>query len=314
MMVLMSPRFNARPKPESNYFNQLPTMKLSTKPLISVYMPVFNGNGYLSRAIESILNQTFSNFEFIIVDDGSTDNSWNTIKKYAKKDSRIVALKNNINKGVSYSANLAINQSRGQFVARMDADDISFPDRLAKQLEFLKSNKNVVACGTQCLVIDQLENVIGLKSFPTSRSTLREMIFYAIPMQQPSVMVNRKLLPKKFTWYFDKRPFGEDVGFIFRLLQHGEIANLDENLLCYRDTPNSLTKRKLRSTFNSTILSRAQAVKEGYRPSMLAIYYNFIQIIAVYLFPSKLIFTVWNILRGINKVDLNNYKVPSISC
>lgn len=289
-------------------------MKLSKNPTISVYMPVYNGNGYLSAAIESILSQTFTDFEFVIVNDGSIDDSAKTIAKYARKDRRIRIFTNQTNHGVSYSANFALSKCRGQYIARMDADDIAFPDRLAKQLEYLKKNPKVVACGTQCLIINGQNEVAGLKSFPTNQAKLSEMIFYSIPMQQPSTMVNTALLPKDFTWYFDKRAFGEDVGFIFRLLQHGQIANLDEKLLCYRDTPNSLTKRKLRSTFTSTLLGRLQAVREGYRPSPKAIFVNLLQIPTVYLLPGRFVMGLWSLIRGIRKVDLAGYKIPAPAC
>lgn len=106
------------------------------KPLITVYMPVFNAAAFLDQSISSIISQTFSDFEFIIVDDCSTDNSWKIIKSYAKKDKRIIAIKNKINLGVSLTSNIAISQSSGKFLARMDADDISFTDRLQKQLDF----------------------------------------------------------------------------------------------------------------------------------------------------------------------------------
>jgi|CXWL01.1.fsa_nt_gi glycosyltransferase involved in cell wall biosynthesis len=289
-------------------------MKNQKSPTISVYMPVYNGNGFVSMAIESILSQTFKNFEFVIVDDGSTDDSWKTITKYAKKDCRIRTFRNKTNRGVSFTANFALTKCTGQFIARMDADDISFPTRLEKQLRFLKKNPDVVACGTQCLIINAENEVTGIKSFPTNPQELKPMAFYAIPMQQPSVMVNTILLPKNFTWYFDKRPYGEDVGFIFRLLQHGQIANLSEKLLFYRDTPNSLTKRKLRPTFTSTLLGRLQAVREGHRPSIKAILVNLAQITAVYLLPASAVFGLWNLIRGTKKTDLARYKVPSFSC
>lgn len=289
-------------------------MKTKKTPTISVYLPVYNGNGYLSAAIESILSQTFKDFEFIIVNDGSTDDSGRTIAEYARKDRRLRVFTNKSNRGVSYSANLALSKCRGQFIARMDADDIAFPERLAKQFEYLKKNPKVIACGTQCLVINDKNEVTGLKSFPTDPEKLQQMIFYSIPMQQPSVMVNTALLPKNFTWYFDKRPYGEDVGFIFRLLQYGQIGNLPEKLLCYRDTPNSLTKRKLRATFASTILSRLQAVREGYRPSLNAIVVNLMQGLAIYLLPRTLVLNLWSLIRGTKKVDLSGYKVPSFSC
>lgn len=276
-------------------------------PTISVYMPVYNCNGYLSYAIESILAQSFTDFEFIIIDDGSTDSSKKTISKYAKLDKRIRAFSNQTNQGVSYTANRAIGKCRGQFIARMDADDISFPERLARQLNFLKKHPDTVACGTQCLVIDEKNMITGEKTFPTKSKDLRKMAFFALPMQQPSVMVNRALLPKNFTWYFDKRSAGEDVGFIFRLLKYGEIGNLSEKLLCYRDTPNSLTKRRLRATSNSIIQGRLQAIHKGHRPSLLFYPYCLIQFLAIAILPPTVVLYCWSLIRGMRKVNLKSY-------
>lgn len=288
-------------------------MKKTTNPLISIVMPVYNPGSFLPQAIESILNQTYQNFEFIIVNDGSTDNSLKTIKSYSKIDKRIKVFNNPRNMGVSYTANLAISKAKGQYIARMDSDDIAFPDRLEKQLKFLQKHPKTIAVGGQCIIINENNQIIGNKKFPTDYQKLRQMIFWAIPMQQPSVMINTKLLPPNFVWYFANRPYGEDVGFIFRLLQCGQIANLPDFTLYYRTSPNSLLHRKLRETFNSTILSRLQAIREGQRPTLFAIFYNIVQILAVNLLPAFLICEIWDRVRGIKETKLNStLSVPNL--
>jgi len=115
---------------------------------VSIVMSVYNAQKYLDEAIESILNQTYSNFEFIIINDGSTDKSLEIIENYAKKDSRIIVI-NRENKGLIYSLNEGIRKANGKYIARMDADDISLPQRLEKQVEFMEKNKNIGICGTQ---------------------------------------------------------------------------------------------------------------------------------------------------------------------
>ena len=143
-------------------------MKVSQNPKISVIMSVYNGmplgphpamrgrtassaysqksSAYLKQAVESILNQTYKNFEFIIVDDASTDNSWQYLKSL--KDKRIKLLKNSKNLGLAKSLNRAIGVASGHYIARMDADDISLPTRFQEQLKFLKRNPNIDLCGT----------------------------------------------------------------------------------------------------------------------------------------------------------------------
>lgn len=264
-------------------------------------MPVFNATKFLDQSISSILNQTFSDFEFIIVDDASTDKSWKIIKSYAKKDKRIIAIKNKINLGVSLTSNIAISQAQGKFLARMDADDISFADRLQKQLDFLQKNNSVVAVGGQCIVIDSQDNVIGNKNFPTQPNKLKDMIFWAIPMQQPSMMVNLSKLPKKFTWYQPNQSSAEEINLMFRFMKYGQITNLTDNILFYRHLDTSLSHKNPKATFKLTIKSRFNALKLGFRPSFKAITLNLMQLIVVGLIPNYLINEIWYRIRGIKK-------------
>lgn len=271
------------------------------KPLVTVYMPVFNASPYLNQAIDSILNQSYSNFEFIIVDDASTDNSWRIIKSYAKKDSRIVAIKNQINLGVSLTSNIAISKAQGKFLARMDADDISFTDRLEKQVQFLTKNTDTVAVGGQCVVIDEFNNVIGNKNFPTQAQKLKDMIFWAIPMQQPSMMVNLSKLPKKFVWYKPSQSSAEEINLMFRFMLYGQISNLEDNLLFYRHLNGSLSHKNPKATFKLTLKSRLTALNLGFKPSLKAIVLNLMQMAVVTLIPNHLINEIWYRIRGITK-------------
>lgn len=274
---------------------------MKQKPLITVYMPVFNASKFLDQSISSILDQSFSNFEFIIVDDASTDNSWKIIKSYAKKDSRIIAIKNKINLGVSLTSNIAISQSRAKFLARMDADDISLPDRLTLQINYLKSHRQVVAVGGQCIVIDEFDNIIGNKNFPTKFNKIKDMIFWAIPMQQPSMMVNLSKLPKNFKWYQPNQSSAEEINIMFRFMLYGQITNLEDNLLFYRHLNGSLSHKNPKATFKLTIKSRFNALKLGFRPNLKAIVINLMQIGVVSLIPNYLINEIWCHIRGIKK-------------
>lgn len=263
-------------------------------------MPVFNASKFLPQSIESILGQTYSNFEFIIVDDASTDNSWKIIRSYAKKDKRIIAIKNRINLGVSLTSNIAISKAKGTFLARMDADDISLFDRIEKQLNYFKKHPKTIALGGQCIVIDENEYIIGSKNFPTDPLKLKEMIFWAIPMQQPSMMINMQKLPKKFKWYSPSDSSAEEVNLMFRLMLYGQIANLPDNLLFYRHLDTSLSHRNPKETFKLTLNSRFHALGLGFKPSIKAILLNICQIIVISLLPAKLINEIWSKIRGIN--------------
>ncbi|MDD2913253.1 MAG: glycosyltransferase family 2 protein, partial [Candidatus Pacebacteria bacterium] len=115
---------------------------MKNNPKISIIMPVYNVETFLSEAIESVLNQTFYDFEFVIINDGSTDNSLEIIKNYEKKDSRIVLLDNKENLGITKSLNIGLNKARGEYIARMDGDDISEKERIEIQYDFLKKNRD----------------------------------------------------------------------------------------------------------------------------------------------------------------------------
>ena len=111
-------------------------------------MPVYNAEKYIVEAVDSILNQTYSDFEFIIIDDCSTDASYEILQSYAAKDNRIRLFKNDVNKKLPKTLNFGISQAKGKYIARMDADDISLPERFAKQIKFMESHPEIGVCGT----------------------------------------------------------------------------------------------------------------------------------------------------------------------
>lgn len=281
-------------------------MKNRNNLLVSVIMPVYNAGNFLPEAIESILGQTYKNFEFIIVDDGSTDNSLAIIKGYGRKDKRIKVFKNKRNLGVSATANFAISKSKGKFLARMDADDISIPDRLEKQVEFLLKRKEIVAVGGQCVVIDKNGDIIGEKRFPLKSNQLKEMIFWAAPIQQPTIMINKGKLPKAFVWYSPKCKSAEELDVLFRLLKYGKLANLADWVLQYRYLPNSLSHKDPKKTFFLTLKSRVSAVKSGYKPSFKGIVLTIAQTGVCLVLPNSAINTIWTFLRGTKKTAISS--------
>lgn len=283
--------------------------KNKNKPLISVIMPVYNAGKFLPEAIESILSQTFNNFEFIIVDDASTDNSWEIINQYANKDSRIRAFRNNKNLGVSATTNFAISKTQGKYIARMDADDLSFSDRFEKQLNYLKENDKVIAVGGQCVVINENNQVIGQKRFPVQSKKLKKMTFEAVPIQQPSLMINTSLLPKDFNWYSPECSSAEEIDVLFKLMEYGQLANLKDWTLYYRYRENSLSHINPKQTFWLTLKSRFRAIKKGFIPTPKAVFMNIAQIMVISLLPNKVITKLWYLLRGINRPQLT---LPSL--
>lgn len=204
---------------------------------ISVIMPVYNTEEkYLRESIESILNQKFQNFEFIIVNDGSANNAEDVILSY--KDKRIVYIKNEKNLGVSASANIAIKAAKGNYIARMDSDDVAFPERLQKQYEFLKDNPQYNLCATRTSTSkgDSLKRNLD-DQYIKAKITLRGNCIV-----QPTVMFNRLFFEQHNLYYDESLGYGEDWELWFRLSRVGRFVIIPNKLLYYRLHPNQANK------------------------------------------------------------------------
>ncbi len=267
--------------------------------LISIVMPVYNAGLFLREALESILSQTYENWELICVDDGSTDNSLLILREYAT-DKRIKIYSTNKNRGVSTATNLAISKTKGNFIARMDADDIMLPNRLKKQLVFLKTHPLVVAVGGQCLLINEKSEITGQKKFPCANKEIYQMMYQAMPIQQPTLMVNLKLLPKNFRWYQKSTNTAEEVDLLFRLFNFGQCVNIVDFVLKYRIHSHNLSLKQPKKTFLVTYATRKKAVKSyGYQPTLKAKAINFAQYLIISLLPEKAIYPLFTIWRGL---------------
>lgn len=207
-------------------------------PEISVIMSVYNAEKYLRESIESILNQTYTEFEFIIVNDGSTDSSLEIIKSY--KDERIVLINQN-NTGLAKSLNNGIEKSRSIFIARMDADDISLPDRLQKQYEFLSQNPEYVVIGSNAKNIDINGNYIHTSDLTTSNIQCKNKL-PETPFIHPSVMFRKNAFCEagKYPEYMLK---AQDLILFSKISKYGKIANIEEPLIKYRIVPTANSNR-----------------------------------------------------------------------
>ena len=201
------------------------------QPEISVVMSVYNGQEYLRLAMDSILGQTFGEFEFIIVDDGSTDASMDIIRSYGDARIRVIRQQNT---GIAGALNNGVNAARGKYIARMDADDISHPDRLRLQYEYMEKNHSVDIIGTQAYMINEEGDVIGKKTKPVSSYVIAKAIEYACPIIHPTYLA-RKEVYKELGGYREKFPPAEDYDFLLRAIDAGKkLENLDKHLLYYR--------------------------------------------------------------------------------
>ncbi|WP_165730497.1 glycosyltransferase family A protein [Polaribacter sp. 20A6] len=204
---------------------------------VSVVMPVYNCEDYIKEAVISILNQTFTNFEFIIVDDCSSDRSFEYLESF--KDERIKLYRNSHNLGISKTLNFAIKHSKGKYIARMDSDDISLPTRLEEQFNFLKSNQDYILCGASFKIIGQQEEVC----FPENHEAIKLGLLNRNCILHPSVMIKKSVLLELETIYnFNMEP-AEDYDLWVRLINKGRYYNLNKILVHYRVHEQQITKK-----------------------------------------------------------------------
>lgn len=200
-------------------------------PAITVLMPVYNAAAYVGQAIESILSQSFHDFEFIIINDGSTDGSEQVILSYS--DPRIRYINNDGNKGLIYTLNRGMAMAQGDYIARMDADDISQPQRLEKQLAEFKKDPELVICGSFIKTFGRSESYIDYMA--ATNAQILSAIFIACPFAHPSVMLKKQALLKLDEVYRSDYKHAEDYDLWSRLVFTGHSKNIPEFLLHYRE-------------------------------------------------------------------------------
>ncbi|MBA4241553.1 MAG: hypothetical protein C0448_12570 [Sphingobacteriaceae bacterium] len=206
-------------------------MAKDVNPLISVLMPVYNGQQYLAEAIESILNQTYKHFELLLLDDGSSDNSEQIIKGF--KDARIVYVKNETNKGLIFTLNRGIGLTKGTYIARMDADDVSVASRFEKQILEFEKDEKLVVCGSFIKTFGNgAEEYIS--HIPVTNAQIMSSIFFACPFAHPSVMIKKESLLQLNEFYREDYKHSEDYDLWSRLVFVGNSKNIPEFLLNYR--------------------------------------------------------------------------------
>jgi Glycosyltransferases involved in cell wall biogenesis len=221
---------------ESNELN--PT----EKPLISVMMACYNAELYIEQAIESILNQTYKNFELIIVDDGSTDNSTEIIKNLAKNDRRVKLYYNKENKGQVYTRNRMLKIALGEYLAVMDADDVSCPERLEKQVEFLLNHPDIDGVSSGGWKIDHNGKQIGKIDLPGRTSNeVRAWFFFDDIIIHSSAMFKKKIVNKCKLFYKEGYFVMQDYAFFAQYLCVGNWIVMKEHLIEYRVLTTSIS-------------------------------------------------------------------------
>lgn len=206
-------------------------MTEGSTPDISVVMPVYNAKAYVAEALQSVLDQTYRNFELLVIDDGSTDDSRAVIQRF--HDPRVVIAENLQNVGVVATLNKLLRLSRGNFIARMDADDIAEPDRFVKQLNFLNSHPEVDIVGGAIQYFGGIKRPYTVV-FPTDHEDIRVALLFYCSLAHPTLMFRRSLIDRNLLQYSDDFRHAEDYYLWTQLLQQVRSANLTDVLLRYR--------------------------------------------------------------------------------
>lgn len=223
-----------------------------TIPTVSVVMPAYNAEKYLREAIDSILAQTFTDFELIIINDGSTDFTKDIILSYT--DQRIRYIENEQNSGICVTLNKGLDAARGRYIARMDSDDISLPRRLEVQVQYMDSHPEIGVAGTDIEIFGD-----GMKSqvfnFDTNPQVCRSNLIFSATLAHPTALIRKSVLADNHLIYDDYYRGMEDHHLWWQIAQHSEISNVSEVLLRYRQHTSQATRQNTDEEFKNRLRS-----------------------------------------------------------
>ena len=287
-------------------------------PEVSVLFPAYNAEKYLHEAIESILSQTFKNFELIIVDDGSTDNTRIIIEEYVKKDPRVIPLFNERNLGIVQSLNKALKIAKGRYIARMDHDDISLPERLETQVRFLQEHPEISIVGSNVILINEKGEYIGIRKLPEIPEKIAKLMVLGNQFVHPTVMIRREVFD--VVGNYQKVLHAEDYDLWINAIKKGlKLYNLQTPLLKYRIIdPDKITlKHRIRCGI-STLKIKMMAWKSiNHRLSLIIFSLNIIKEILwlfVYLLlPQSLFYKIFSFRVKTMYSDRGMFSADTIS-
>jgi len=253
---------------------------INNKPLVSILLPVHNCERFLAECLKSLVGQSFKQIEIIAIDDKSSDSSLKVLKSFAKKYKKVRVYRNVKRYGIVMTLNRLLRRAKGDYIAFMDAKDISSRTRIKKQLEFILNNPGVVAVGAQCRFMNEKGHLIGKSLFPKENQFIYRSPLHGISMQFETVLVNKTLIPKdvlKFTSSIN--PFIYSDVFI-KLLPYGKFANLNSYLHYHRKNPKEYfydLRNNIISFIKLWLLSKSNY---NYKPSLSSLLLPFTRVSA----------------------------------
>ncbi len=240
-------------------------------PTVSIIISVYNSEVHIRESIESILGQSFTDFEVIVIDDASTDATSEILHEYTEKDARVRSFRNEQNLGLTKSLNKAIRESSGTYIARMDADDIAYPERFEKQVAFLSSCPNYGLVGSWAIVIDNQGKEIDQYQWETKDGEIRKNLIKYNCIIHPSIMMRAEVL--EIVGYYDETfRYAQDYDLFFRIVRHFKVQNIAEPLIKYRIGTSSITGSKNRAQAWCAMRARWNAIKRMMYPWWSIVY------------------------------------------
>jgi len=231
-------------------------------PKISVILPVYNAQGFLEESVASILAQDFSDFELIVMDDGSTDSSLQILK--AIPDPRII-LHSEKKTGLTKLLNMGIGLAAGEYIARMDADDISAPNRFSRQLKALEADPGLAAVGCWYHIVDGSGKILAERTPPTSPAEIKDKFFSSAPIAHPAAMFRKNAL-LSVGGYDEEFECSQDRDLFLRLLHKWRLGVVPEFLFSLRVSPGSITLARENSQKRFSLLAVERAIRAGLYP------------------------------------------------
>ena len=207
-------------------------MYTKLNPLVSVIIPCYNAERFVEKAVRSIMEQTYHNLEIICCDDCSSDSTLAILEKLASSDVRIRLIKNKSNLGIARTLNILVDYAHGNYIARMDADDIALPKRIEKQVKYLEKHVDYAMCGTNAWHIDECDRIIGKSYLSISNFEIQRTKMVRCPFYHPTVCIRAKIL--KENTYDNRFNKIEDLELWYRILSGFKVCNLPERLIKYR--------------------------------------------------------------------------------
>ncbi len=259
----------------------------SSTPVVSVVMPTLNCKEYLSKTIESVLGQTFLDFEFIIVDDNSTDGTREIIGNFASKDSRVVLVDGD-RKGIGGALNKGCKLAQGKYIARIDADDICQPNRLQEEVDYLESHNDVVLVNSDYFVIDECGNKQG-RNYPCSwASVIKKLLSLNMnPIAHPTCMFKRDIYNKTSGYPFT--PSHEDLILWRELISYGNVGTIKHPLILHRMIGTTLSRKYIGNPYEKILKAIVNKIikEKGQVQDDILLYKNIMKKASALAAPSK---------------------------